>query len=76
MGNVLYFRGEKGKAEKFYDLAFRNGAEADLVIFSKVRVLILKGERNEAKRFLQELLQRKDLSNKMMNVIRNAYDSL
>jgi tetratricopeptide (TPR) repeat protein len=76
MGNVLYFMGYKEKAEKFYDLAFRNGAEADLVIFSKVRVLILKGERNEAKRLLQELLKRKDTSDRMRNVIRNAYDSL
>jgi pentatricopeptide repeat protein len=76
MGNVLYFMGYKEKAEKFYDLAFRNGAEADLVIFSKVRMHILRGERNEAKRLLQELLKRKDTSDRMRNVIRNAYDSL
>jgi tetratricopeptide (TPR) repeat protein len=60
MGNVLTYLGRYDDADEYYQEAEIRGLSEVMVIYSKSRSFVLKGDVTTAKTHLEKLLQRKD----------------
>lgn len=70
LANILIVAGKSAEAEDYYKKAMEHGARDYLILFSKARAYYLRGDNENAGRYLAELRKRRDLPERIRNSIK------